>query len=140
MIRVSVRTEVLMGTIVTIQIVGDEAADAIERAFGWFREIESCCSRFDQRQRAHPAVDASWRARAVSPILFEAVRFALLVAEETGGAFDPTIGLARNRMASIAKTARDGPSVRRSRRTATSVTAMSRSTRLSAPSRCTRRC
>ena len=29
-------------------------------------------------------------------MLFEAVRFALIVAEETGGAFDPTLG---NRMA-----------------------------------------
>ena len=29
---------------------------------------------------------------AASPVLFEAVRFALCVAEETGGAFDPTIG------------------------------------------------
>jgi thiamine biosynthesis lipoprotein len=29
---------------------------------------------------------------AVSPMLFEAIRFACLVAEETGGAFDPTAG------------------------------------------------
>ena len=28
----------------------------------------------------------------MSPILYEAVRFALLIAEETGGAFDPTVG------------------------------------------------
>ena len=27
-----------------------------------------------------------------SPILYEAVQFALMVAEESGGAFDPTVG------------------------------------------------
>ncbi len=30
----------------------------------------------------------------VSPTLYEAVRFAVAVAEETGGAFDPTLGVA----------------------------------------------
>jgi thiamine biosynthesis lipoprotein len=90
---VPVRTEVLMGTLVTIQVVRDDAEDAIDRAFGWFREIEACCSRFDEhselaRLSMHVGVPVP-----ASPILFEAVRFALLVAEETGGAFDPTVGL-----------------------------------------------
>jgi thiamine biosynthesis lipoprotein len=92
-IGVPVRTEVLMGTIVTIQVVRGDADEAIERAFGWFHEIESRCSRFDQHSEL---VQLSMRAGvpvAASPILFEAVRFALLVAEETGGAFDPTVGL-----------------------------------------------
>jgi thiamine biosynthesis lipoprotein len=92
-IGVPIRTEVLMGTIVTIQVVRNGADDAIERAFGWFHEIESCCSRFDEHSEL---VRLSTRVGVpvpASPILFEAVRFALLVAEETGGAFDPTVGL-----------------------------------------------
>ena len=84
-----------MGTIVTIHIVGDHpgADDAIDRGFGWFREIESRCSRFDRRSEL---VQLSMRVGVPVPasaILFEAVRFALAVAEETGGAFDPTVGL-----------------------------------------------
>jgi hypothetical protein len=46
---VPVRTEVLMGTLVTIHVVRPGADDAIERAFGWFREIEARCSRFDEQ-------------------------------------------------------------------------------------------
>src|SRR5689334_22590635 len=84
-----------MGTIVTIHVVGDgaDAGDAIDRAFGWFREIESRCSRFDNESEL---VQLSMQVGAsvpTSPILFEAVRFALAVAEETNGAFDPTVGL-----------------------------------------------
>jgi thiamine biosynthesis lipoprotein len=89
---VSVRTEALMGTLVTIQVVRPDADAAIERAFGWFREIEARCTRFDERSElmrlaARPGVESP-----ASAILFEAVRFALKVAEETGGAFDPTMG------------------------------------------------
>jgi len=92
-IGVPVRTEVLMGTIVTIHVVGNDTDHAIERAFRWFREIESRCSRFDEHSEL---VQLSMRIGVpvrASPILFEAVRFSLLVAEETGGAFDPTVGL-----------------------------------------------
>ena len=45
-----IRTEVLMGTLVTIDLVGPgtpDYDDAIDRAFGWFREIEARCTRFD---------------------------------------------------------------------------------------------
>ena len=86
-----VRTEVLMGTIVTIQIVrdGESANGAIERAFGWFREIETRCTRFDADSELMQACARAGVATRVSPIVFEAVRFALAVAEDTGGAFDP---------------------------------------------------
>jgi len=92
-IRVPVRSEVVMGTIVTIHVVRNDSDDAIERAFGWFQEIESRCSRFDEHSEL---VQVSMQVDVpvpVSHILFEAVRFALLVAEETDGAFDPTVGL-----------------------------------------------
>lgn len=90
-----VRTEVLMGTLVTIDLVPRDdtnAAAAIERAFGWFRAIEATCTRFDDhselmRLNARPGTPVP-----VSDTLFEAIRFAVAVAGDTGGAFDPTVG------------------------------------------------
>lgn len=81
-----------MGTIVTIQIVrdDDEAGAAIDRAFGWFREIETRCTKFDADSELRQACARAGVPTLVSPIVFEAVRFALAVAEETRGAFDPT--------------------------------------------------
>ena len=89
-----------MGTVVTIEVVGyDRSARArrtrelaIDRAFDWFERVESVCSRFDagselRRLCATRGVDVE-----VSPMLFEAIRFAVAVAEETHGAFDPTVG------------------------------------------------
>jgi thiamine biosynthesis lipoprotein len=92
--KLPVRTEVAMGTLVTVHVVhsGTSADAAISRAFGWFHEIERCCTRFSEESElmqlaARPGVPVP-----ASAILFEAVRFALLVAEESGGAFDPTVG------------------------------------------------
>jgi thiamine biosynthesis lipoprotein len=91
----------VMGTVATIQIVGDDshpvrAAErdaAIDRAFGWFQHIEDTCSRFEPgSELSQLARQAGVPVRA-SEILYEAVQFAVAVAEETGGAFDPTIGL-----------------------------------------------
>ena len=80
-----------MGTLVTIQVVRGDWSDAIDRAFGWFREIESRCTRFDERSELRRLVARVGEAVPVSAIVFEAVRFALSVAEDTGGAFDPTV-------------------------------------------------
>ncbi len=38
-----------MGTLVTIHVVPSGAEAAIDRAFGWFHEIEDRCTRFSQR-------------------------------------------------------------------------------------------
>ncbi len=89
-----------MGTVVTIEVVGHDRSVrarrtrelAIERAFAWFDRVESVCSRFDagselRRLCATRGVDVE-----VSPMLFEAIRFAVAVAEETHGAFDTTVG------------------------------------------------
>ena len=64
----------------------------MERAFGWFHEIESRCTRFDPASESMQLTvrDGEWVS--ASAILFEAVRFAVTVAEESGGAFDPTVG------------------------------------------------
>lgn len=77
-----------MGTVVSIEVDAPEAV--IERAFHWFRAIETSCSRFDPHSELRQLPVGT--PVAASPMLFEAVRFALLVAEQTGGAFDPTVG------------------------------------------------
>ena len=94
------RTVVLMGTFVTIHVVGHAAdpqqaihrEEAVERAFGWFRRIEKCCTRFDARSELRQLTAQVGVPVAVSAILYQAVQFALAVAEESGGAFDPTVG------------------------------------------------
>jgi FAD:protein FMN transferase len=87
-----VRTEVLMGTLVTMQVEAPDGDEAIERAFGWFREIESRCTRFDPQSELMQLTTRIGVPVVVSPIVFEAVRFAISVARDTDGAFDPAIG------------------------------------------------
>src|SRR5580692_12833660 len=77
-----------MGTIVSIEVDAPDAA--AERAFDWFHLVEVHCSRFDASSELRQLTTG--KRTPASPILFEAVRFALMVAEETGGAFDPTVG------------------------------------------------
>lgn len=90
----SVRTEAVMGTLVSIRVAGSDAAAeaALDRAFGWFDEIEARCTRFDERSELRRLTAQAGTAVPASAILYEAVHFALLVAEESGGAFDPTVG------------------------------------------------
>lgn len=95
------RTVPLMGTIVTIDVLGPassqpldpgETNSAIDRAFDWFHRVEECCTRFEPQSEVMQLVSRVDVAVPVSPILFEAVQFALAVAAGTGGAFDPTVG------------------------------------------------
>jgi len=84
-----------MGTFVSIDLVRDDpAADqAVERAFEWFREVERRCTRFDpSSELMQISTIPCGTAVAVSPMVFQAIQFALTVAEESEGAFDPTIG------------------------------------------------
>jgi FAD:protein FMN transferase len=91
-----------MGTIVTIQVRDGgrdprhKAAchDAVDRAFAWFGRIEASCSRFDTGSEVMQLVERVGVDVPVSPIVYHAVELALAVAEESGGAFDPTIGYA----------------------------------------------
>jgi FAD:protein FMN transferase len=89
---VTVRTEVAMATLVTVRTVRSGADEAIGRAFGWFDQVEQCCSRFDSQSELAQLTRQPGVAVAVSALLFEAVRFALTAAKASGGAFDPTIG------------------------------------------------
>ena len=81
-----------MGTIVTIHVVPPGAEEAIDRAFEWFHRIEECCTRFDECSELMQLTTRIGVPVQASAILYEAVRFALMVAEETNGAFDPTVG------------------------------------------------
>ena len=88
-----------MGTVVTIHIVGGSASSdraaqhrAAERALGWFREVERVCSRFQPASEVSLLSSRVGEPVPVSPMLFAATHFALAVAEETDGAFDPTLG------------------------------------------------
>jgi FAD:protein FMN transferase len=97
------RTVPLMGTFVSINVLGPsslqgqpspEIPAAVDRALEWFRRVEQCCSRFEPGSEAMQLASTVGVAVPASPILYEAVQFALAVAEETRGAFDPTVGQA----------------------------------------------
>ena len=81
-----------MGTLVTIRVVPSGADAAMERAFEWFRYIEERCTRFDPQSELMQLTRQVGVPVPASAIVFEAVQFALKVAEETGGAFDATLG------------------------------------------------
>ena len=87
-----------MGTVVTVQVVGHAATplreETVERAFRWFGEIEGCCTRFEEQSELRQLSAKVGVPIPVSAILFEAIQFALAVAEESNGAFDPTVGSA----------------------------------------------
>jgi len=100
-----VRTVALMGTFVTVHVVGcvagykgeterTERERAVDRALDWFYKIEECCTRFEAGSEVMRLATQVGVPVPVSTILFEAVQFALAVAEATGGAFDPTVGYA----------------------------------------------
>jgi thiamine biosynthesis lipoprotein len=87
-----VRTDVAMGTVITIQVPsGDGAAKALDRAFRWFYEVESRCTRFDPESELMKLTSQVGVSVPASAILFEALRFAWMAAEASGGAFDPTV-------------------------------------------------
>ena len=81
-----------MGTMVTIEAMGADHEAAVDRAFEWFHRVEETCTRFDPRSELCRLTLQPGVAVAVSRLLFEAVRFALGVAEASDGAFDPTVG------------------------------------------------
>ena len=85
-----------MGTIVSIEVVSadsaDEVDDAIEDALAWFRQVELICNRFDPESELSRLTKQAGTPVQASELLYAAVEFAIIVADDTGGAFDPTIG------------------------------------------------
>jgi FAD:protein FMN transferase len=101
-----IRAAAVMGTIVTVHVVDhrpgppagappgapDDHAEAVARALDWFARVEACCSRFDLSSELMQLSRHIGVAVPVSAMLYEVVQFAVAVAAETGGAFDPTVG------------------------------------------------
>ena len=89
-----------MGTAITIRVIGhgtepvarERRGRAVERAIEWFRVIEKTCTRFDEQSELRQLSATVGKPFRASPLLFQSVRFAVEVAAETGGAFDPTVG------------------------------------------------
>lgn len=99
--KTSVRTmhefaTISMDTWVNVQVVSDQSREAIEpavkRALAWFETVERICTRFDPSSEVMQLLGRVGRPVRVSTLLFEVAAFALDLAEQTGGAFDPTIG------------------------------------------------
>lgn len=90
------RSAVFMDTTVTIEVAAASeeraALDAIERAFGWFERVEGVCSRFEAGSELSAVNASAGQPVRVSRVLVEPLAFALALAEETDGAFDPTVG------------------------------------------------
>jgi thiamine biosynthesis lipoprotein len=85
-----------MDTGVNIQVVSDQPRHVIEpvvgRALQWFDTVERICTRFDRSSEVMQLLDSTGRPVPVSTLLFEIVSFAMDLAEQTEGAFDPAIG------------------------------------------------
>src|SRR5713101_667088 len=85
-----------MDTWVNIQVVSDQSREAIEpavqRALAWFEAVERICTRFDPTSEVMQLIQRVGRRVHVSTLLFEVIAFAMDLAEQTDGAFDPTIG------------------------------------------------
>jgi len=95
------RSAAYMDTIVSVEVVAPASAPAcvvaVARAFAQFGAVEACCSRFDSQSELRALTSRVGERVPVSPLLFEAARFALAVAAASGGAFDPTVGYAMER-------------------------------------------
>ncbi len=92
-----VHTTALMATVVTIRIdgpapAGDDHAAMAARALEQMEQVSRRCNRFDPASELAQLTHRVGVAVAVSPTLFEALRFALAVAHHSAGAFDPAIG------------------------------------------------
>src|SRR5206468_3750309 len=66
--------------------------EALSDALGWFAAVEATCSRFDETSELRQLCARVGEPVVASEMLFDAIRFAITLAEETNGAFDPTIG------------------------------------------------
>lgn len=90
-----------MGTVVTLQTLQPTALTphwvehrnhAFSNARAWFRRVEHTCNRFDATSELRQLCAQPGTPVPVSDILFEALQFAVAVADATGGVFDPTVG------------------------------------------------
>ena len=85
-----------MDTMVNVHVISDQpraqVEQAVQRGFAWFDTVEQICTRFDPASEVMRLIDSAGRPVRVSTLLLEAATFALSLAEQTDGAFDPTVG------------------------------------------------
>src|SRR5712692_10292346 len=85
-----------MATVVELQVISSapeaEVRSAMRRALDWFQVVEQAATRFDERSEVMQLIAHVGEACPVSPVVFQAVSFALNLARATGGAFDPAVG------------------------------------------------
>ena len=101
MSEIFVHTAALMGTVVSIKVLGHgrtslerrEREDRVLRAITWFHKIEDACTRFEPTSEVRRLSDHIGQPVPVSAMLYSIAEFSLAVADESGGAFDPTVGL-----------------------------------------------
>jgi thiamine biosynthesis lipoprotein ApbE len=105
-----------LGTSASIVVVDpaalEPAREAVEREVA---AIDLACSRFRDDSELVRLNAAAGRPTRTSPLLFEALEVALGAAQATGGAVDPTIGVALERAGydrDIAEVPPDGPAER----------------------------
>ncbi len=85
----------LMGTVVTIRVVGTAkgpARKSIGRSIAAMTEVERQCSRFDEASALRHLCRHPGELVPVPPALFHALRIACEMGALTGGVFDPTVG------------------------------------------------
>lgn len=91
-----VRTAICMDTLITVKVVSVHSEpfmhQSIDQVFDLFTFVEATCSRFDENSEIRKISHHIGSAVTVSPLLFEAIRFSIELAEMTNGVFDPTIG------------------------------------------------
>ena len=85
-----------MDTAVNVRVISDQpraiVEASVERAFGWFETVERICTRFDPSSEVMQLINKAGTPVKVSTVLLECAAFALDLAEQTNGAFDPTVG------------------------------------------------
>lgn len=91
-----VKALLLMDTAINLKIVTSQAKAQVEEsmkhAFKIFQHVENVCNRFNPESELRSLSKNIGTPLPVSDLLFEALRFALAVADFTQGAFDPTLG------------------------------------------------
>ena len=97
-IQHTVESYLLMGTVVSIRVVGrgqvTDMHSAIKRAFEAMRFVEETCSRFTESSALRELCRHSGQPVQVPDVLFETIRVALEISALTDGVFDPTVGSA----------------------------------------------
>ena len=87
-------SRLLMGTVVEITLRGDEGEEAAKAAFGEIARLESIFSSYiPTSEVSRLSAAAGEGPQPIGPEVGQVLSTALAVAEASGGAFDPTVGV-----------------------------------------------